>query len=585
MTIRPRPAAAAGRTPRRRLALFTTIAVLMTALAAPAQQPPQPAPPGDVVGVGNFAHIVADMERSLGFYRDVLGLSVSATIPYAKNEAVEKFGHTEGGQSRVAVLRVPGLAMGIELIEYKDIARKAQSPHFVDPGAANIALRVRNLDALFPKIAAYPGVKILTAGGKPVTLTTPNGTLHAVFVQDPDGFVVEMLDAANAPAGEGPVVAGSSFEATVRDADATARFYNQNFGFAFPLGPAFNDNQQMASTAGAPGASFRQSRTNIPGTAVPFTLIEFKDTQRKELSGRTQDPGTTVLQLQVKDLSSLTRKLKAANVPIVTTGGEPVPLAPGLEILIVRDPNNMLLELIERAPAAATAAAAQTETIRVLSSVGIKAVIDDLTPKFEQATRHTVTPVFDLAGVLKTKIEGGEPFDVAILTAPLIDELIAKGKVTQESRNVVARVGLGLMIKAGARKPDVSSAEAFRKTLLGARSITYVPTGASGIAFIATIEKMGIADALKTRSKLAANGDEVNANIVSGASDIAVLPVSEILPVKGAELGGVFPPAVQSFVVMTAGLPANAKSAAREFVAYLLSAPNTAVVQAKGMER
>ena len=584
MTIRPRPAAAAGRKPRPSVALFTTIAFLVTALAAQAQQPPQPAPPGDVVGVGNFAHIVADMERSLGFYRDVLGLSVSATIPYAKNAAVEKFGHTEGGQSRVAVLRVPGLAMGIELIEYKDIARTAQAPHFVDPGAANIALRVRNLDTLFPKIAAYPGVKILTAGGKPVTLTTPNGTLHAVFVQDPDGFVVEMLDAGNAPAGEGPVVAGSSFEATVRDADATARFYNQNFGFAFPLGPAFNDNQQMASTAGAPGASFRQSRTNIPGTAVPFTLIEFKNTPRKALSGRTQDPGTTVLQLQVKDLSALARKLKAANVPIVTTGGEPVQFAPGLRIFIVRDPNNMLLELVERAPAQATAAA-QSETIRVLSSVGIKAVIDDLAPKFEQATKHKVTPVFDLAGVLKTKIEGGEPFDVAILTAPLIDELIAKGKVTQASRSVVARVGLGLMIKAGAPKPDVSSADAFRKTLLGARSITYVPTGASGIAFIATIEKMGIADALKAKSKLAANGDEVNANILSGASDIAVLPVSEILPVKGAELGGVFPPAVQSFVVMTAGLPANAKSAASEFVAYLLSAPNTAVVRAKGMER
>jgi molybdate transport system substrate-binding protein len=141
------------------------------------------------------------------------------------------------------------------------------------------------------------------------------------------------------------------------------------------------------------------------------------------------------------------------------------------------------------------------------------------------------------------------------------------------------------MIRAGAPKPDVSTAEAFRKTLLGAKSITYVPTVASGLAFVATIEKMGIADAIKGKARLAANGDEVNANILGGASDLAVLPVSEILPVKGAELGGVFPPAVQSFVVMTAGLPANPKSAARELVAYLMSAPNTAVVRAKGMER
>ena len=336
--------------PRIAVALCAAVTFIAPPFAARAQQPPQPAPPGEIVGVGNFAHIVADLDRSLGFYRDVLGLGVSATIPFAPNDAVAKFGHTEGGQSRVAVLKLPGLAMGIELIEYKDIDRKAQAPRFHDPGAANIALRVRGLDALFPRIAGYPGVKIVTAGGRPATLTTPNGSMHAVFVQDPDGFVVEMIDTADAPAGAGPgpVVAGAAFEATVRNADETARFYNQYFGLAFPLGAAFNDNQQMASTAGAPGASFRQSRVTIPGTTVPFTLIEFKNIERKELSGRTQDPGTTVVQLVVRDVRGLTKRLKAAGVPIVTTGGEPVQVSPRLTIAIVRDPNNMLLELVER---------------------------------------------------------------------------------------------------------------------------------------------------------------------------------------------------------------------------------------------
>ena len=338
---------------RWQLASWPLAAALATSVALHAQQPaPQPAPAGDIVGVGNFAHIVADVDRSLGFYRDVLGLSVTGTIPFAPNDAVAKFGHTEGGQSRVAVVKVPGVAMGIELIEYKDIERRAQAPRFHDPGAANISLRVRNLDALFPKIASYPGVKVLTAGGKPATLTTPNGSMHAVFVQDPDGFVVELADAANAPAdaGPGPVLNGGAFEATVRNSEETVRFYNQLLGFDFTLGAAFNDNQQMASTAGAPGASFRQSRTRIPGTTVPFTLIEFKNIERKELSGRTQDPGTTVLQLVVRDVAALTAKLRAAKVPIVTTGGEPVQVGPALKIAIVRDPNNMLLELVERAP-------------------------------------------------------------------------------------------------------------------------------------------------------------------------------------------------------------------------------------------
>jgi molybdate transport system substrate-binding protein len=232
------------------------------------------------------------------------------------------------------------------------------------------------------------------------------------------------------------------------------------------------------------------------------------------------------------------------------------------------------------------ATAARAEEIRVLSSVGIKTVIEVLGPQFEKATKHKVTTVFDLAATLKTRIEGGEPFDVAILTAPLVDDLIAKGKIPSASRSEVARVGLGLMIRAGAAKPDVSSVEAFRKTLVGAKSITYVTTGASGVAFLATIDKMGIADAIKAKAKPAANGDQVNANILTGASDLAVLPISEILPVKGAELGGVFPAAVQTYVVMAAGVNANAKSTvARDFITFLMAATNSAVIREKGMER
>jgi len=335
------------------LRLIATALVVAVTVVAPAGAQPQPAPAGDVVGVGNFAHIVADLDNSLAFYRDVLGLEVSVQpTAFAPNDAIMKMGATEGGQSRIAVLKVPGIALGIELIEYKDIKREPQHPHFKDPGAANMSLRVHGLDAAFPKIEKHPGVKILTAGGKPATLETPNGKLHALFLLDPDGFVVEMLDVADPPAGSGSgfVIGGGSFEPTVADSEASVKFYNEMLGFNVKLGAAFNDNQQMASTAGAPGASFRQSSGTIPGTSVPFTLIEFKNVERKHLSGRTQDPGTAVLQLVVKDVTALTAKLKAAGVPIVSSGGAPVQVAPGLKIAIVRDPNNMLLELVERAP-------------------------------------------------------------------------------------------------------------------------------------------------------------------------------------------------------------------------------------------
>lgn len=326
------------------------LAILVTAATTTRVRAQQAAPPGEVVGVGNFAHIVEDLDASLAFYRDVLGLEVGVQAEFSADPAIQAMGDTPGAESRIAVLEVPGLALGIELIEYRGIDRKAQHPRFVDPGAANMAFRVHDLDALFPAIERFPGVNVLTAGGKPVTIETPNGTLHAVFVQDADGFVVELLDGAAAAPGapERNVVAGAAFEPAVADSEASIRFYNDLLGFDFELGEAFNSNQQMAATAGAPGASFRQSQARIPGTAVPMTLIEFKGIERKTLSGRTQDPGTTVLQLIVRDVARLTGRLKAAGVSIVSVDGKPVEVRPGLDIAIVRDPNNLLLELVQR---------------------------------------------------------------------------------------------------------------------------------------------------------------------------------------------------------------------------------------------
>jgi Glyoxalase/Bleomycin resistance protein/Dioxygenase superfamily len=136
----------------------------------------------------------------------------------------------------------------------------------------------------------------------------------------------------------------------VVNSEESVKFYNDLLGFSMKLGAEFNTNKLMAETAGAPGASFRQSRAMIPGTSVSMTLIEFKDIDRKPLKGRVQDPGTAILQLRVHDVAALTKKLKSSGVPVVTAGGEPVDVGPGLKIAIVCDPNNLMLELLQ-APA------------------------------------------------------------------------------------------------------------------------------------------------------------------------------------------------------------------------------------------
>jgi molybdate transport system substrate-binding protein len=227
---------------------------------------------------------------------------------------------------------------------------------------------------------------------------------------------------------------------------------------------------------------------------------------------------------------------------------------------------------------------ARAEDIKVFSSVAMRAVLDDVAPRFERDTRHKVVMTFGLAAALKERIEKGEAYDLAILTPAQLDDLIAKAKAAAP-RTVIARTGLGLMVKAGAPKLDVGSVDAFKRTLLGAKSLTYVPAGASGVAFLATAKQLGITQAVEAKTKAGASGDEVNANVTTGVAEIAILPVSEILPVKGASLGGVFPAEVQTYIVMAGALSPHAVPGARDFLARLTAAASDSAITAKGMER
>jgi len=235
----------------------------------------------------------------------------------------------------------------------------------------------------------------------------------------------------------------------------------------------------------------------------------------------------------------------------------------------------------------ALSGAAQAAEIRVLCSNGLQAVMEDLAPKFEKATGNKVVVKYGLAAGFKQQIEGGEAFDLAVLTPPMIDDLIKQGKMAGDSRTVIARTGLGLMIRAGAKKPDVSTTDAFKRSLLGAKSIAFAKEGASGVAFSALIDRLGIAENLKTKLKPTSTGEEVNDVVVKGGADFGVLPLSEILRVRGAELGGLFPADVQTYITMAAGVSSNAKqgAAARDLVKFLMAPANLPAIKAKGMER
>jgi molybdate transport system substrate-binding protein len=232
------------------------------------------------------------------------------------------------------------------------------------------------------------------------------------------------------------------------------------------------------------------------------------------------------------------------------------------------------------------AGAASAAEIKVITSVGVKAILEELAPAFERTSGHKLNITYGVAVPLKRQIDAGETFDVAILVPAMIDDLMKQGKVVAASNVNVAKSGIGVAIKQGAPKPDISSADAFKKTLLAARSIAYVKEGQSGAAMARIVERLGIAAQMAPRTILETRAESVVLDAVEGKADLAFNLISEILPVAGAELAGPLPAELQSYVVFTCGIGMTSKDqvAAKAFVDFLKAPAAVPVLKAKGME-
>jgi molybdate transport system substrate-binding protein len=244
-----------------------------------------------------------------------------------------------------------------------------------------------------------------------------------------------------------------------------------------------------------------------------------------------------------------------------------------------------LAAVLMAAGAPGGAAAAE---IKVLTAGAFKQVVLALVPDFERQTGHKVTVENDTVGALTKRIEGGEGFDVAVLTPAAISDLASKGKFVPGSGKNLARVGIGVVVKDGAPKPDISSVEAFKKALLAAKSVAYIDPvagGSSGIYVAGLLDKLGIAAEVKPKAKLI-HGGAVAEHIANGEAELGIHQISEILPVKGTTLVGPLPADIQNYTVYAAGLGASAKeSDAAKALLKALSGPAAAdVLKAKGME-
>lgn len=238
--------------------------------------------------------------------------------------------------------------------------------------------------------------------------------------------------------------------------------------------------------------------------------------------------------------------------------------------------------------AVASTAPAKAVEIKVLTSVALTSALNELAPKYEQATGNKLNIGYSLIADIRKRMLDGETADVIILSRPVMDELGKQDKFASGSIVNVAGTPVALAIRAGAPKPDISTVDALKQTLLAAKSIVYADPakgGASGVYFAKVIDKLGIAEQLKPKTLLVAGAQAADV-VAKGEAEIGVGQTSEIVPVAGAEVLGPLPGELNSVTLFAAGIGAStqASDAAKSLVAFLTGPVAKPVFSAKGFQ-
>jgi len=299
-----------------------------------------------VVQLQNLAHTTGSLEKTVPFYRDVLGLPVNGTrdpltqTPQKLDEEMSKFTATKGMSFRGATFRIPNASFGFELTEFTGGSRKPVRPSLQDAGAVTLALQVRDIEKLLAKVKAA-GAEIVTIGGVPVN--------REIVVRDPDGFFVELHQVDPQPSSSAGDILGASVQFSIEDSAKTVAFLRDAIGFnARPTG-ALGTNPAVANLIGMPGAQWRITHGSIPGTTLDFGLIEYSGVTRGKVEAGAQDPGSPAFTMVVRDVNAAVEQWIKAGGTVATTGGQAIVRANGAGNVFVRDVNGFMWELIQRA--------------------------------------------------------------------------------------------------------------------------------------------------------------------------------------------------------------------------------------------
>jgi molybdate transport system substrate-binding protein len=240
--------------------------------------------------------------------------------------------------------------------------------------------------------------------------------------------------------------------------------------------------------------------------------------------------------------------------------------------------------LLTLAMTLAPLAGARAAELKILAGGSMTASLNELGLQFERASGHKLTIVFDSTPNLIKAATSGAPFDLGVVPVDVFKDAAARARFASGPTIDIARVGYGVAIRAGAPKPDISTPDALKQTLLKAQSIAFLPESAAGAYVLRVFERLGIAEAMKAKTKAQATTGEIAKAVARGDAELGVF-LTNVLIAPGVELAGAFPAELQQDLVFAAAVAADTKetAAAKAFIDFLQTPAAAAVLKAKGM--
>jgi molybdate transport system substrate-binding protein len=231
----------------------------------------------------------------------------------------------------------------------------------------------------------------------------------------------------------------------------------------------------------------------------------------------------------------------------------------------------------------ATMTASRASELKLIAGGSLAPLFRELGPQFENASGHTLSIHFDSTPNIITRINAGTSFDAVVVPADVFRDAAAKSKLAEPTVNI-ARVGYGLIVRAGAPKPDLSTAEAFKKALLAAASVSSVPSSAAGAYIARVYERLGISEQMKAKTKAEALPTAIAPVVAKGEAELGIF-LTNVFSAPGIELAGPFPADLQQELVFPAAVATDAKepAAAKALIDFLKAPAAIAAIKAAGM--